>query len=104
MENTVIDFRTLRDKAITRYANDNNDTYMVYANISGQSAWCFNTTVTPTTSTTTGDIDTTAAVYYWPGVQDVYFYSYACSKQSDFLTSYVKINAGALRNHVINIE
>lgn len=83
IENTMIGFRTLRDKAITRYANDNNDTYMVYANISGQSAWYFNTTVTPTTSTTTGAIDTTAAVYYWPGVQDVYFYAYAPSEESD---------------------
>ncbi len=79
---TTISFRTLRDKAMTRYANDNEDTYMVYAQISGQSDWYFNTIVSPIEPTATDTLDNPASIYYWPGTQEVNFYAYCPAEET----------------------
>ena len=81
-QNQEISFYTLRNKMMTRYANDNESTYQVYAFIDGADNWYFNTIVTPTSSTETGATDSPAATYYWPGTTKVSFYSYAPSEIS----------------------
>lgn len=77
--NQKIGFNTMRHKAATRYANDNQSSYQVYALIENTTSWYFNTTVIPTASTDTTAIDTTSATYYWPGTKNVTFYAYAPS-------------------------
>ena len=77
--NQKIGFNTMRHKTATRYANDNQSNYQVYALIENTTSWYFNTTVIPTASTDTAAIDTTSATYYWPGTKDVTFYAYAPS-------------------------
>ena len=75
--NQKISFNTMRNKTLTRYANDNQNTYMVYALIEGSDDWYFNTIVTPTSSTTTDALDTPTNIYYWPGTKTVSFYAFA---------------------------
>ena len=77
--NQKIGFNTMRHKVATRYANDNQSNYQVYAQIENATGWYFNTTVTPTASTSTTAVDTTSNTYYWPGTKDVTFYAYAPS-------------------------
>lgn len=79
-ENKSISFYSLRNKVTTKYANDNESTYQVYAIIDNASLWYFNTLVTPTASTSTDALDTTEKTYYWPGTTNVYFYAYSPSK------------------------
>ena len=79
----AISFKTLRDKPNTRNANDNRNTYMVYATIEGSNSWYFNTVVTPNSDETVGSIDSYTGKYYWPGTTDVQFYSYCPSVEAD---------------------
>lgn len=74
-----IDFNTMRHKAATRYANDNQSDYQVYALIENTTDWYFSTEVIPTSSTSTSATDTTNSTYYWPGTKNVSFYAYAPS-------------------------
>lgn len=92
VKNKAIGYRTFRDKASTRYANDNDDTYMVYALITEQSTWYFNTVVTPTSSTATGAVDTPAGTYYWPGTKEVQFFAY-CPGETGTTTGVTSVDA-----------
>ena len=76
-ENKPISFYSLRNKLATKYANDNNSTYQVYAMIDNTSFWYFNTIVTPTASTSSDALDTPEKTYYWPGTTKVNFYAYS---------------------------
>ena len=71
-----INFMTLRDKSVTRYANDNKDEYQVYAVIEGQSSWFIDDSFIPSTTSGT-DTASNNKVYYWPGTQTVNFYAFA---------------------------
>ena len=52
----AINFRTLRDKTVTRYANDNTSTYMVYAQVKGATGWLiYGLTITVVHVTYTSD-------------------------------------------------
>ena len=79
----AIGFKTLRNKASTRIANENRSTYMVYATIDGSSDWYFNTVVTPNGDETAGSIDSYSGEYYWPGTTDVQFYAYCPAVVAD---------------------
>ena len=65
--NDVISFKTLRDKVISKVANDSSDNYYVYAYITGYTDWYFETSVSSSTGETT---------YYWPHTGSVDFYSF----------------------------
>ena len=67
----AITFRTLRDKNVTRAANDNESPYMVYARLANGSDWFI-------PGITVNETGTYTSAYYWPGKSTVVdFYSYA---------------------------
>ena len=66
-----ISFRTLRDKTVTRAANDQSDSYAVYAKISDADSWFINDLVIDETGTYESD-------YYWPNAKtEIEFYAFA---------------------------
>ena len=83
----AITFRTLRDKTVTRYANDNKSNYMVYAQVKGATGWLIDgLTVDVVNGTYTSN-------YYWPGGgTEVSFYSFAPASSDSVTVS--KAEAG----------
>ena len=66
-----ISFRTLRDKTVTRAANDSASAYAVYAKIADATDWFINDLVITETGTYESD-------YYWPNAStEISFYSFA---------------------------
>ena len=67
--NNTISFNTLRDKLVSRVANDSADNYYVYAYATDTifDSWYFSTAVNSSTGTTN---------YYWPRSGTVSFYSF----------------------------
>ena len=66
-----ISFITLRDKAVTRAANDQSSPYAVFAQIKGASNWYINNLVISESGEYTSN-------YYWPGSStEISFYAFA---------------------------
>ena len=67
----AISFKTLRDKSVTRYANDGRNSFQVYAITTGDDDWYLNTPVTANAGSTTTTVN-----YYWPQGKTVDFYGF----------------------------
>ena len=80
----MIRFSALRDKIITRYANDNKSMYKAYGIIEneGSKGWFINSSIIP--SSTSGGNDTISdnTAYYYPYGKSVQFYAYAPASSS----------------------
>ena len=70
LKGNEISFSTLQRKVNTRYANEGQSDYQVYAKIAGESVWFINNTVTPSASGTDVINPSTSCgtppSYYWP--------------------------------------
>ena len=86
-ENKIIQFRSMRNKMITRIANDNEENYGVYSYIDGDSNWYMeNLTVTSKDSITTG------GTYYWPTYDSLNFFAYCPNSYTGIDSVIVSIN------------
>ena len=75
----LIRFSALRDRAVTRYANDNKSDYQAYGIIEGEGSkgWFINSIITPSSSG--GNDSVNNGSYYYPYGKNVQFYAYAPS-------------------------
>ncbi len=96
LQSNEISFKTLRDKVVSRNANDSASNFQVYGNIAGQSAWYINDVYASKPTSVEDSVSIDGKVYYWPGVQDINFYAFAPDmKDSKGAITAVTATAGA---------
>lgn len=94
LQDESIGFSTLRDKPVSRDANDTKSNFQVYANIVGGEYWYIDDVfASQSTSQEVGE-STTDKIYYWPGTEKLNFYAFAPDKTA-LGTSVVTATAGA---------
>lgn len=94
LQDESIGFSTLRDKPVSRDANDTKSNFQVYANIVGGEYWYIDDVfASQPTSTEVGE-STTDKIYYWPGSEKLNFYAFA-PNETALGTSVVTATAGA---------
>ena len=94
LQDQIIGFSTLRDKATTRDANDTKSNFQVYANLVGNEYWYIKDIFASEPTTDEVGESTTDKIYYWPGNEKLNFYAFAPDTTA-LGTSVVTATAGA---------